>query len=186
MSPSCANLAAISPAVAVPFTMMRSARSRWSSLFSRVSISRVPLTVFARTLSGSMTKPSSGSIMDEIAGLGNWQRDRGFPVPRTLERLRRRQEALGELLPQLLARLAAEHIRRLGIADQPVAALDLRRELARHPADEAGEVARVVGRLLDDAVDALAVRRHVDVAEQVERRLARIAAQQREQRVGRL
>src|SRR5262245_53129872 len=60
-------------------------------------------------------------------------------------------------LPPHAARVFFEHQRCVRIGDVPEAALQFALQLARQPADETGEVTRVVRRLLDDAVDAAAV-----------------------------
>src|SRR5205814_8630261 len=90
-----------------------------------------------------------------------------------------------QLLPHRVGVLV-EHQRGVRGAHVPVAGLDLLRELARRPADEPGEVACVVRRLLDDAVDVLAVAGHEEIVEQADRRLARIPPQQREDGARRL
>src|SRR5205807_3480177 len=79
-----------------------------------------------------------------------------------------------------------EHQRRVRLAHVPEAALDLLRELARRPADESDEVACVVRRLLDDAVDVLAIAGHEEIVEEAYRRLPRIPPQQREDGARRL
>src|SRR3954469_12591194 len=71
-----------------------------------------------------------------------------------------RRAAVAELLHQLVPHVGGfflEHERRVGVAEVPVALLDLGGELARAPADEADEVTRVVRRGLDDAIDVLRV-----------------------------
>src|SRR5690606_25447545 len=92
-------------------------------------------------------------------------------------------EALIVLAPHRLARALAEHLGDVGAVDIPEALAQLGLELVLPPGDEAGEVARLVRRLLDDAVDGAGVAGHVEVAEKVERAFARIAAHEREERV---
>ena len=72
-------------------------------------------------------------------------------------------EADHERFPQA-RRVLAEHHRGIGIGHVPEARLDFLLQLARAPADEAGEVARVVRRLLDDAVHRLGVRGDEDMS----------------------
>jgi len=83
-------------------------------------------------------------------------------------------EALDQLFPQP-ARVAAKEEARVRVGDVPVAAVDLFFELARLPADEAREVACVVRRLLDDAVDALGARGNEQLAEELQRSAAGVA-----------
>jgi hypothetical protein len=88
--------------------------------------------------------------------------------------------ALDEIGPYAFAGLVAEHLRHLGLGYVPVAGGDLVGELARLPADEAGEQARLAGQLVQDAIDGPPVARDEDVAEEMQRRLARILAHYRE------
>src|SRR5712692_11601348 len=79
--------------------------------------------------------------------------------------------ALHQIFPHRLGVLL-EHERSVRRADVPEAFFDLGGELARLPADEAHEVARVVRRALDDAVDVLRIRGDKQIAEQAHRRRA--------------
>jgi len=94
-------------------------------------------------------------------------------------------EALDQLFPQP-ARVAAKEEARVRVGDVPVAVVDLFFELARLPADEAREVARVVRRLLDDAVDALGARGNEQLAEQLQRLAAGVAPRHGEDGAGHL
>src|SRR6185503_13650695 len=71
-------------------------------------------------------------------------------------------EALDQLFPHRpgVRTEGLRGVERLGV---PVTGLDFLLELAGLPADEAGEVARVVRRRLDDAVDAVGFRGHEEV-----------------------
>src|SRR2546429_524971 len=73
---------------------------------------------------------------------------------------------------------------RLGLDRVPVARGELVGELLRLPADEAGEIARVVRRLLDDAVDRVGARRDEEIAEQAQRRRPRVSAHDGENGAG--
>src|ERR671914_357324 len=68
-------------------------------------------------------------------------------------------DAVQQLFPQRGA-VVAEKNRRVGLGHVPEARLELLGELARLPADETDEVARLVRAVLDDAVDRRAVAGH--------------------------